>query len=156
MDIYDDLLRQAIAPFIDQAITPMNLEMIKRVVVNVQQSFLAEHPDFVAAYDPRVVSNGHSVSVDAPILSYTEKLETDWRDRENTRLLAELEAKINTDLATTARRYANMMRQHRRLTHRYGHLIPTSTRSIWGSLTESQQYAILKDIDYAVRHAHHD
>ena len=46
----------------------------------------------------------------------------------------------------------NMLRAHRKLMRRHAQKIPPATAAIWETLYVGQQYAILKDIDYAERH----
>lgn len=150
---YQRRLEEGITPFVGRLMTPHMVAEVKATVVFVQREFLAENPDFVAAYEPRVESlDGWRVNVDAPVVTVREKTGLDHRNREAEHLLAELEAQQKRELESARRREASLRRHHRRLSSKHTDRIPPATRQVFPTLTIEQQYAILKDIDYDVRH----
>jgi len=68
-------------------------------------------------------------------------------------LLAILEAEWLTAERIEAKRLSHLTRRHRILTAKHYERVPYRTKLIWDTLTLVQQYAVLKDIDYAVRHS---
>lgn len=150
---YGRLLYEAVAPFERQPITQLTLASLHQAAEEARTSFVYAHPEYTTIGDV-VISEGeaHRFFVNAPICTLAEKMEIKYRERERQRLLAELEAKDKIREAKARRSRANMLRRHRKLMARHAERITPSVRRIWGSLTAGQQYAILKDIDWAVRH----
>ncbi len=150
---YERQIANAVFMYEGYPLTPSTIAQIHATVIQIQQIFLMENADFVAPYSPKIdVVDTYNIRIDAPIVTVWEKLESDNLARERDRCLAELVAnqKIEDQRARRARH--NMERLHRRLEAKYLDRIPLATRRIWPTLTTGQQYAILKDIDYSIRH----
>lgn len=151
--IYYERIAAKAADFEGSLMTPHFLEMMRSIVTSEQHTFLAANPEFVAPYPPRIDVVGNQVlNINAPIITVREKMEADYQAAEQQRLYDEMLETIRIEDAARARREANMERQHRRLLRRHEHRLPPATSRVWPSLTTGQQYAILKDIDYDVRH----
>jgi hypothetical protein len=153
IDQYGDRLWQAVAPLQRQPVTPLTLARLTNAVRQVQAEFLCEHPDYVALRPLSITDNGAGdFQVDAPICTRAEKWEIDRVDQERARLYEQLRVEAEAEREKMRKSEANMRRSHRRLLRRHADRIPPSTKAVFPSLSAGQQYAILKDIDYAVRH----
>lgn len=152
-DEYNRILDRVAVQFVGTALTSQALVALKSAVEQAQANFLGEHPDYVQERQIRVVQEPFgNVAIDAPICSRMEKLEQDHEQSEREKLIAEMEARAEIDRKREAKRMAHMLRRRRRLARKHLDKVPPNTRRIWDSLSEAQQYAILKDIDYLVRH----
>ena len=146
-------LKKALDVFVGAPNTPDTVQAALFAVRRFHTTFLAEHGSFAALGEPRATNTaGNSLQVCAPICTREEKIKADRFAAQRDQLMEELKAKSSLEDRAAARRYANMLRQHRRLLRKHADRVPPSTRMVWDSLTAAQQYAILKDIDYAIRH----
>jgi hypothetical protein len=150
---YEQRLEAVLALYFKQPVSRTTIDEIESVVVLTQRAFLAEYPELAAAHEPRVeFLPDRRINVVAPIVTIEEKIEIDYRARERARMFVEYKVHQKIEDEKRRRREKNMERQHRRLLARHSNRIPLVTRSVWETLTTGQQYAILKDIDYVVRH----
>lgn len=90
--------------------------------------------------------------IDAPIGTYSEKLEADYADRERIRLREEARVAAEAEDTQARKRLRNLKRLHKRLMRRCFDKVTPSLKLIWETFDIAQQYAILKDIDYEIRH----
>jgi hypothetical protein len=150
---YKQLLQEAMIPFHDALITQATLCQIKDEVNRVQQEYLAWHPNLVAAHEPHVgLTYNNHLYIEAPIITVKEKFELDSQTAEGERLLKALHKQLDDQIKLEARRQRRMLKMHKKLEAKHLDNIPPATRAIWDTLTEPQQYAILKDFDYNYRH----
>jgi hypothetical protein len=153
MGDYQAHLNDAIRSFVGQSVYPGAESVLSATIQRARDEFLYQHGGYIALGPVTVHNNGNGdFLVDAPIGTYAQKLEMDYLEGERVRLQKELDADLNAERKRAQKSAANMARMHRRLMRRCAGKIPTATRAIWPSLTIGQQYAILKDIDYAMRH----
>jgi hypothetical protein len=154
MDDYASRLKAATDPFVYKPTTIFTIESLKAVVEQTQNAFLMEHPNYVAHGIVAVRDQGGGrFYVNAPVCTYWEKAELDRKAAQAAELVKQLRAETEAIFIRSAKQAANLRRQHRRLMRRHEHRITSSTKAIWPTLSVGQQYAILKDIDYAVRHS---
>lgn len=153
LDEYESRLNDVVNGFIGHLYTRDTQSKLMAAIIAEQCAFLTEYPGYVAPYPPAIhTESGSHLFVDAPIVTIVEKNEMERRQREADEILHQINEQITADIEEKRRRYISMMRRYRRLMRRHGDQIPPSTRRVWGTLSEVQQYAILKDIDYAARH----
>jgi hypothetical protein len=153
-EAYSKVLQDCVRPFLNQITSQAVIEQMRQSIIMAQDRFLSYNADYVAARPVCVSDLGHGeFNVYAPICTIVEKRQMEWEAREAERVAQEFIKKAEVAEAKYKRQHANMERQLRRLLRRYDTKIPSATSSIWDTLTLGQQYAILKDIDYNVRHA---
>lgn len=151
---YEYSMEQSLLPFFREPIRPHTLYAMTEAARHAQNMFLFTYKDYVALSDVTVTDQGFGTfNIDAPIGTRTEKLEIDERHEAGMRLWNEAHIRSICEDTAERKREASLRRKHRRLSRRHLDKIPYSTKHIWMSLTIGQQYAILKDIDYGVRHA---
>lgn len=155
-EVYGRRIAEVVEPFLGTPVTPMTIRALTEAVTVAQRDFLYDWPRHVALKSLEVYEHEPGYfQVDAPICTHAEKRKIDYEDAERARLLAQLLAEADIERERAIKREANMHRMHRRLMRRHADRIPPSTRTIWPSLSVGQQYAILKDIDFEVRHEQH-
>lgn len=159
MSEYMAIMEAALKPFEGTPCTQHTQTSMQSAAHSAQMSFLYAHPHLVAASELKVYvdamhrGGGYNAQIDCPICTVIEKLESDAKERETQRLMDDLSAQIEADIAASAKRYGHMLRCHRRLMRLHSKRLPPSTKRIWESFQPEQQYAILKDIDYMFRHS---
>lgn len=128
------------------------IEDLRHEARSIRQKWLYQNPGFIADGDVCVSVNGGNVSVKADVISIQAQSEREYNYRMRMELLEELDKKNKADDAEMARREANMQRLLRKLLRLHADARSPAIMSIWDTLSEGQQYAIMKDIDYRERH----
>lgn len=160
MDRYLQRLRDTVEPMLPIRDNQEGIARLTYAVEMARREFLFDHNDavrfevegeFYVSMGP-VEFDIEAGQIIASICSVSEQARMEREREERDRMLQELEARQLASEQQARKQYANMLRQRRRLMQRCSELIPPGTKSIWHSLTDAQQYSILKDIDYQRRH----
>ena len=156
---YFDMLKAAVDSVRDPAGKLHNTLEVRQELLAVasqcRAEFLSMHPEYVALGQIFVEDGDNGgVVLNAFVCTHEEKAYREHEAQLYRQSLREIfiaeQAKsqappVDTELAT---RLGKLVAKHIRK-------IPLATAMIWNTLTPGQQYAILKDIDYAERHGGH-
>jgi hypothetical protein len=118
----------------------------------LRHKWLDQNAGFVAHGEVIINYDGYRVRVWAKVMTVEEKAARDQLIRDREELIAELEAHQAELDAHTDRRHASMIRNLRKLMRRHADDRSPAIMSIWDTLSDGQKYAIMRDIDYRVRH----
>lgn len=122
---------------------------IEQLLRQERQRFLYENPGFHPDGDVKVVSVGSRMDVVCAVITTGELQARLTREAQ----FQKMQEHLRAERAQHERRRLNMERKLRKLSRKYAASLPPGMCSVWDELRSYQQYAILKDIDYAVRHS---
>jgi hypothetical protein len=151
---YEDGLASIFEKYLNASMATSTLVQLENDIRRYQKDFLSMNPEYCALSAVSVVmTDANSVTVNAPIAPQAYKRSLDARKAEVERFIAEQENLARQREAKRAKALAQMRRRHRKLMAKYSECLPYGIKSIWGTLTVSQQYSLLKAMDYEARHA---
>ena len=127
-----------------------NVGALKAIIEEERRKFLEDNLDFRPDGEVNVTAEGDRMLITCEVIPWIDLQAREAREAQKARMWEEICAARKRD----EKRMRSMIRRLRRLTDK--HNAPESfqpgLRSVWHMLTDAQQYAILKDIDYAARH----
>lgn len=138
--------------FYGMSITPSMKDQVVRLIERYRADFLEQHrhSGLLAHGEVQVNFDKSMLNViSAEIITREEWLEIKAQavlDREIAIVDAEREKMMQ-------RRYNSLLNRRRKLHAKYKNKLTPGIASIWDTLSEIQQYVILKDISYAERHS---
>lgn len=132
--------------------TPGTLVILRGAIASAARNIEASHPMIRIPTVEIVDDRNGRLTIIAPV-KHVFELEQERRDEDARRELSERLIREAADRdAVNLRHYKSMLRRLRKLEAKHGGSLPPATTAMWHSLSEWQQYAILKDFDYAARH----
>lgn len=129
--------------------TSENMRHVEAMATELRRRFLYENPGFHPDGDVKVVIVGSRMDVVCAVITTGELQARLTREAQ----FQKMQEHLRAERAQHERRRLNMERKLRKLSRKYAASLPPGMCSVWDELRSYQQYAILKDIDYAARHS---
>lgn len=153
INTYELSIRDVVNHFLGQPMTPYTKDCLRDRLSSTRGYFLSQHPEYYALGDVTVISTSdNEIFFDAKVehrLDYQERIERENRLHE---AVIQAELRAAEQQKQNERRLASLRRRHSKLAKMYKDQLPYGINKIWNNLSLTEQYEILKDLDYNARH----